>query len=111
MAKGNVEKIAGTDEAWESRQLGADANYAVLASDDECKSVNDALNLQPISIRLPKAVIDDFKTIAEVSGIRYQSLMKEALARFADSEMKRLAREYADLLKKKSEGESPKKVA
>jgi predicted DNA binding CopG/RHH family protein len=111
MTKGNTKKIVGTDEAWDSRELGADIEHAVLASDADMKAVNEAFNLQPISIRLPKTVIDDFKTIAQVSGVRYQSLMKEALARFADCEMKRLAREYADVIKKQAESESQKKVA
>lgn len=114
MARSNAKKIVGTDEVWDKRELGASMAHAELANAEEVQAVEDALSLHPISIRLPKSVIDDFKTIANIHGIRhYQSLMKEALARFADAEMRLLAREYADVIAReaKQERSHAKKVA
>lgn len=56
----------------------------------EATLINDSLGLQPISIRMEKALIEDFKTISAIEGIGYQTLMRQALWRFADCEMKRM---------------------
>lgn len=85
------EKILGTDEAWESEQLGADENYAVKSNHSTEESINDALSLQLISIRLQKGLIDNLKTIAELNGIGYQPLVRQALTRFVECEMKQIA--------------------
>ena len=43
-----------------------------------------------ISIRLPKAVIETYKMLAGMYGLGYQPLMRDALCRFAEGEMKQL---------------------
>jgi predicted DNA binding CopG/RHH family protein len=48
-----------------------------------------------ISIRLPNPLIDDFKFIADTQGLRYQTLMRQVLVRFADSELKRIVHQAA----------------
>ena len=88
-------KKPGTTEAWDSGVLGENADSAKLASADTAQAINEALGLQMISIRLPKSVIDDFKVIAQIEGIGYQPLMRTALVRFAESEAKRVMRDYA----------------
>ena len=88
-------KKPGTDSAWESGELGEDFDTAKIVSKDAERAVQDALGMQLISIRLPKSVIDDFKVIAQIEGIGYQPLMREALMRFAECESKRIMREYA----------------
>jgi len=87
-------KIPGTEEAWDSRELGSDPNFAVLPEDatDEV-AIDSALGLQPISIRLQKSLIEDFKLIAQLNGLGYQTLMRQVLTRFADCEKKRVLRE------------------
>ncbi len=92
--KHNV-KIVGTDDAWDRRALGADPNYAAVADSADEPAVYDALNLQPISIRLQKSLIEDFKFIAQLNGLGYQTLMRQVLTRFADSEKKRVLKEAA----------------
>ena len=84
-------KIEGTAEAWESGELGRDAAHAKPASQALAQQIDDALELQMISIRLPKELIEDFKMIATYHGIGYQPLMRDALKRFASSEMKVIA--------------------
>lgn len=82
------EKILGTDEAWESEQLGADVQHVRVSSPETANQVDEALGLQMISIRLEKSLIDSFKLLGTFHGIGYQPLMRDALKRFADSEMK-----------------------
>lgn len=89
-------KILGTDEAWEDGTLGRDEAYAARASAETVQQVDDALGLQMISIRLSKELIQDFKMIAQVHGIGYQPLMRDALTRFADAEIKKMAVQYAN---------------
>jgi predicted DNA binding CopG/RHH family protein len=85
--------IPGTDEAWENETLGADANFAEIDSDVDEGAIDRALELQPISIRLQKSLIEDFKMIAQLHGIGYQPLMRQVLARFSEAEKKRVLRE------------------
>lgn len=89
------DKIEGTDDAWETRQLGADMESAVVSAVDP-KGILDALGLKPISIRLEQDLIDDFKAIAHINAMPYQTLMREVLRRFAEGEKKRIAIEYAN---------------
>ena len=84
-------KIPDTDEAWDSLQLGNDeAHVKKYEGDDVEALIDDALDLQPISIRLQKSLIEDFKLIGSLHGVGYQPLMRQALKRFADAEKKRL---------------------
>lgn len=103
---GEKEKINGTDDAWDSRALGADANFVQVAEDADEESIDRALELQPISIRLQKSLIEDFKLIGRMAGIGYQPLMRQALMRFADCEKKRILREVASDAAKRKENES-----
>jgi len=95
-------KIEGTDEAWESRVLGADESFVRPVEIDE-QVINDAAELQMISIRLQKSLIEDFKLIAKLNGIGYQTLMRQTLKRFANCEMKRVTREYLAIKEQEEE--------
>lgn len=93
----NERQIPGSEDAWDNRELGGDANFAKrLESDNATEELIDAaLELQPISIRLQKSLIEDFKLIAQLHGMGYQPLMRQVLFRFADCEKKRILREVA----------------
>ena len=82
------QKINGTIEAWESQELGADVASAQKVSPEKQQEIEQALGLQMISIRLDKDLIQSFKTIGQFHGIGYQPLMRDALKRFVESEMK-----------------------
>ncbi len=84
--------ILDTEEAWSSGELGREEEFAAVAPDDVASIVNDHLDLQPISIRLEKSLIEDFKLIATLNGLGYQPLMRQALRRFADCEKKLILR-------------------
>jgi len=75
-------KIESTTEAWENRDLGASAEHVGVASAEHEVALDRALDLQSISIRLPKQLIDQYKLIAHFHGVGYQPLMRDILARF-----------------------------
>lgn len=52
--------------------------------------IDDALGLQAISIRLPKAMIETYKMLAQINGVGYQPLMRDAICRWAESELKQM---------------------
>lgn len=89
------DKTPVTDEAWDDGTLGTDANFAALVEATDEQAIDAAVQLQPISIRLQKSLIEDFKLIAQLNGIGYQPLMRQVLTRFADCEKKRILREVA----------------
>lgn len=90
-------KIAGTAEAWDERLLGADEQYVALAGPEHDVALDQTLGLKLMSIRLPESLIDDFKNIATINGsMGYQTLMRQVLKRFAASELKMIARDYAE---------------
>ena len=86
--------IPDTEEAWEERALGADEKFVEVVDQAEEELINEAAGTQLISIRMSKCMVDDLKMIASLNGnIRYQTLMKQILQRFVDSEKKLIVRE------------------
>jgi predicted DNA binding CopG/RHH family protein len=90
-----MKKIAGTDEAWESRELGADQASAKVAGAEHAAALEDALGLQSISIRLPRQLIETYKLIASHHGIGYQPLMRDILQRFVPEGLKEVMAEQS----------------
>lgn len=82
--------IKGTAEAWETGALGRSDAHARKASQDVANQIDEALGLQAISIRLPKTTIEAYKNLAEIHGVGYQPLMRDAICRWAEAEMKSL---------------------
>ncbi|MBN9134112.1 MAG: hypothetical protein ABS69_13305 [Nitrosomonadales bacterium SCN 54-20] len=92
------ETIESTKEEQDSREFGA-AEELVTISPEDVQALTDKHYLQPVSIRLEKSLIEDFKLIASMYGIGYQPLMRHILKRFADSEKKQILREAASKMK------------
>lgn len=103
--------IASTDEAWDSRELGCSEAHVKVSDDITDELINDALELQPISIRLNRSLIEDLKMIAELNGLGYQPLIRQVLNRFADCEKKRILAEFHSREMKKARTSQRKKVA
>lgn len=82
--------IKGTAEAWETGALGRSDAHARVTSRETVNAIDEALGLQAISIRLPKTTIDAYKNLAEIHGVGYQPLMRDAICRWAEAEMKML---------------------
>lgn len=89
-------KIPGTPEAWETGALGRDKKHTRKAPAELAAQIDEALGLQAISIRLPRAVIETYKMLAKMHGVGYQPLMRDALCRFADSETRLLLQGAAE---------------
>jgi len=86
------------DERWDNGELGRDEQFAksVETSPAQQAALDESLGLQMISIRLPKALIEDYKFIADANGLKYQTLMRQILARFAESEKKQMRNKAAN---------------
>jgi len=83
--------IPSSDEAWDDRTLGADVNHVKLSDDERTARIDESVGTQLISIRLQKTLIEDFKMMAALNnGMGYQTLMKQILQRFVDSEKNRM---------------------
>ena len=94
MAKQN--KIVGTDDNWENGALGRDEEFAQIAKEVSMSEFDEMLELQMISIRLPKGMIQDLKMIAKENGLGgYQPLIRRVMQRFIEAEFKMMAWENA----------------
>ena len=90
-----AEFYENTDK-WENRELGADEEFASLASEADDDELMNLLNepddesidskMQLISIRLPQTLIADLKNIGKAEDLGYQTLAREVLKRFVDAE-------------------------
>jgi predicted DNA binding CopG/RHH family protein len=93
------QSIHASDEAWEDRRLGCDENFVKVVDNVQEDDLAEASGTQMISIRIQKSLIEDFKMIASLNGnIGYQTLMKQIMQRFVDSEKKQI---FNDLVKEK----------
>lgn len=98
------------DLRWDTGELGRDSAHAKPASmsKDQQAAIDMAAGLQMISIRLPTDLIEAFKFIGDTQGIRYQTLMRQVLVRFADCELKQMARSAAAAqIEQAKQNESP----
>ncbi len=75
-----------SDDAWESRELGATESFVRKVSTKVEKSLDDKLNLQIISIRLQKSLIDDLKELAGENGLGYQPYIRQILTQHVREE-------------------------
>jgi predicted DNA binding CopG/RHH family protein len=85
----NLERSTPADP-WETGELGEDAEFAQASDESAEKELDDALQLQMISIRLQKQLINALKFIAKHHGIGYQPLIRDVLARFVVNEQKKI---------------------
>lgn len=82
-------------DAWEDRSVGAQEEFVQVAPDIEA-ALNHALDLQPISIRLQKNLIDNLKALAQLHGLGYQPLIRQILTRWVDAEVKQMIAQRAN---------------
>lgn len=105
-------RISDTSEAWDDGTLGRDDAFVAVVADDNESIINESVGLRPISIRLEKSLIDDFKALGAINGIGYQTLMRQVLKRFVDCEKKRILVETAaDALKRREVEEQGRRQA
>ncbi len=90
-------------ELWESGALGQDETHIVRADSMHELELDASLDLQMISIRLQKKLIDDLKVISRAHGIGYQPLIRDILSRFVTHEIKLLMRDALERRKLEAE--------
>jgi predicted DNA binding CopG/RHH family protein len=73
---------------WEEFDSDLDESVVGIASADQEAAIEDALELQMISIRLQKSLIRQLKLIAHFHNVGYQPLIRDLLGRFARSEIR-----------------------
>lgn len=76
-----------TVQAWETGELGGDESYVRRSSADSEKAVEETLELQMISIRLQRELIEQLKFLAKYHSVGYQPLIRDVLKRWARSEL------------------------
>ncbi|HEX9450428.1 MAG TPA: BrnA antitoxin family protein [Burkholderiales bacterium] len=82
-------------EEWESDTPDAEEEFMKVADEAATRAADDAAVTQLVSIRMSKSMIEAFKALsASLNGIGYQTLMKQILQRFIESEMKRVWKEH-----------------
>ena len=86
-------KIESTPEAWESGKLGQDDQFVKIAKEIKQDAIDESLELQMISIRLQKSLIEDMKMIASLHGLSYQPLIRQILTRFVECEKKQILKQ------------------
>ncbi len=74
--------------AWETGELGRDADSVAVADPESSRTIDDLMALQMISIRLEKSLLNDLKEIAHYHGIGYQPMIRDLLHRFVRHELK-----------------------
>lgn len=76
-AKRNKEHdILHEAQEWKSGKRGS---HSVAASDEDEAALEDAMELQMISIRLPQSVVESLKAMAKKEGIGYQPYTRQVL--------------------------------
>lgn len=91
-----VDKFTADADAWDSGELGSDAQYAKRAKPSASRALDEAFELQMISVRLQKNLIEDLKFIAHAHGIGYQPLIRDILTRFASAEKMSIMRDILE---------------
>jgi predicted DNA binding CopG/RHH family protein len=90
MDKKKLEELTADAELWETGKLGASAEHMRVLSDEETKEIDDGLGLQLISMRLNKALIEQFKELARLEAIGYQPLIRRVLMQYAEANKHKL---------------------
>lgn len=80
--------IQNTAEAWKNGELGRQTKYAEASPKEVGIQVDKALNLEIISIRLKKDLIESFKILGKKYDVSYKPLMRHALKSFIQSQIK-----------------------
>lgn len=86
-----MNEIYADTHLWESGELGCSEEYA-KASNFTVEDLQKSIELQAISLRINKDLLEDLKTLAGNYNIGYQPLIKQILRKFVDSEKSRLGK-------------------
>lgn len=94
-----MSKIESKADDRDSVELSNDEARSKVASREAHQSLDEATELKLISIRLPTALIEELKIIADVNEIGYQPLVRKVLRRFARAELRAMAIKYHEQIR------------
>ena len=77
------------DDAWESGELGQSEDHVRKVSAEREKKIDESLDLQMISLRLQKNIIEELKALAHEEGLGYQPYIRQLLSHHVRSKKKR----------------------
>jgi predicted DNA binding CopG/RHH family protein len=97
----STESAENSGQAWETGDLGREAQSVRVSPVESESLVEETLELQMISIRLQKQLIEQLKFLANYHGIGYQPLIRDVLAQWSRSEMLLVANQMQEQLKAK----------
>jgi hypothetical protein len=86
--------------------VGTEEQFVARASDAQEKAIDDALGLQPISIRLQRDLLDNLKALALLNGLGYQPLIRQVLTRWVDCELKNLLNDKVAMERAKTKAQN-----
>ncbi len=72
----NEKELLTESEEWETGKRGS---RSIAATNEEDAALDEAMELQMISIRLPHSVVEKLKTMAKMEGIGYQPYTRQVL--------------------------------
>jgi hypothetical protein len=78
----NTPNSSDDAELWESGQLGASEEHVRPVSPEKTKEIQDALGLQPVTVRLQKELVEQLKVLAKNEGLGYQPFIRHILTRY-----------------------------
>jgi len=70
------QELLSESNEWETRKRGFDSE---AATDEEEAALDEAMELQMISIRLPQSVVEKLKGLAKKEGMGYQPYTRQIL--------------------------------
>lgn len=77
------------DNSWDNRELGATEEFVSKVSPRHEIIMDDKLDLQIISIRLQKMLIEELKELASEDGLGYQPYVRRVLTQHVRSEKRK----------------------
>lgn len=78
-----------SEDAWDNRELGSTEAFVRKVSPKREKALDEKLELQIISIRLQKNLIDDLKDLAGEDGLLYQPYIRHVLTQHVRNEKRK----------------------
>lgn len=88
--KKQISAALADGDKWDNHELGAAAKHARHVSSERDEEIDAAiergLGLQPITLRLPKNLVEKYKVMAKKKGLSYQPYIRMVLTEHADAE-------------------------
>ncbi len=80
--KEEEERLNRESDAWDKGEIGDDPAFAARAPKELEDEIDAAMGLQPITLRLQKALIAELKGLAKENGLGYQPFVRMVLTQY-----------------------------